>query len=121
MRFLIFLSAMLSLSACASKNFDAPTAQIDLSPVECGYKWFQSGVSPGVQQNCDVPRTEQFKVAQQALAKENAWQIARERCPSACPPRELNDPTKGEERNPDGSCRDSRLYYGAQVFFQCGI
>ena len=107
------------LSACSTPSIDPQNISIDMRPVGCNYKWFQGGISPPLNQSCDLPRGEDLKKEQIKLATANAWEIARVRCPAACPPIELNDPTEWEAPFPDGSCRENRVYYTARVFFQC--
>ncbi len=114
------LIVLLVVGGCQGAQFEAPQVEVDMSPLGCGYKWQQSGRSPGLEIDCEMPRSQEFGDAQRALAVENAWEIARERCPKACPPRTLPDPSKGPDRFPDGVCRDSRLVYSQAVLFECG-
>lgn len=108
------------LTGCAGtkdlKNF---RPEVDLSPVGCGYKWFQSGYSPTVHSSCDADRST-IREAQIALARSHAWEVAENRCPDSCPPRELADSVEAEDRYPDGVCRDGYTYFTTRVFFQCG-
>lgn len=93
--------------------------QVDLSPVGCGYKWFQSGYGPTVQIPCNqdrAPLSEEHK----ALAREHAWEIAERRCPDACASVEIDDSVAVEDRTPNGVCRGGYAYFSARVIFQCG-
>ena len=60
------------------------------------------------------------RAAQTALATEHAWEVARIRCPEACPPMELADTVEWQPPAADGVCRDDRVYFTARVFFRCG-
>ena len=119
MKFISLLSFVALVSACSTQSIEPQNISIDMRPVGCDYKWFQGGISPPLSQSCDLPRGEILKTEQTKLATANAWEIARTRCPAACPPIELNDPTVWEEPFPNGSCRENRVYYTARVFFQC--
>ena len=76
----ILLTGVL-LTGCAV--FDNPPlkGELDLSPVGCRYKWFQSGYSPDLAKSCDAPREHQ-REEQTLLAQINAWDIAGQRCPA---------------------------------------
>ena len=116
-RHTLLLAATL-LAACGHQSVDAPRPAIDLSPVGCGYKWFQSGYSPELAMSCDADRTGLVET-ETARAVDHAWEIARQRCPSECPPRELQDTTERPPVAPDGVCRGGRVYFTARVFFEC--
>ena len=108
------------LTACSSASLESSKVTIDMRPVGCDYKWFQTGTSPALRRSCALPRSEEIKIQQHDLALEHAWKIANQRCPAVCPPRELNDPSDWDEPFPNGTCRDGRVYYTARVFFRCG-
>ena len=114
----ILLTGVL-VTGCAV--FDNPPLrpELDLSPVDCRYKWIQSGYSPDLAKGCDAPR-EHLREEQTLLAEKNAWDIAGQRCPVSCPPRELQDPSQWRNPTPDGVCRDGVVYFHTRVFFQCG-
>lgn len=112
------LLAIFVVSGCATQNLSAPRPQVDLSPVGCGYKWFQSGYSPDRLIDCDHDRSELHESEKQR-AVEDAWRIARSRCPSVCPPIELVDSVPSADRLPEGRCRQGVVYYVSRVFFQC--
>lgn len=114
---LVILS--LVATACGSQDIQTDILSIDMRPLDCGYKWFQTGRSPALTRSCDLPRGEDLKAQQTQLAVGHAWSIAKERCPLECPPMELNDPSEWEEPFPNGACRDNHVYYTARVFFQC--
>lgn len=92
---------------------------VDLSPVGCGYKWFQSGYGPTLEIPCDQDRSA-MRDEQKALAREHAWETARARCPDTCAPVELKDSIETEERFVNGVCRNDFAHYSTRVFFQCG-
>ncbi len=106
-------------TACQNQTFKPPAPQIDTSPVDCGYKWFQTGRSPYTAVTCEVPRGEDMKTTMVTLATEQAWSIARQRCPEVCPPRTLQDTSEWQDNYPDGVCRKGQVFYHARVFFQC--
>ena len=94
--------------------------KVDLSPVGCGYKWFQSGYGPTLEMPCDEDRSP-LRSEQIALAIDHAWETARTRCPQDCPPRELEDSVPAEDRFPNGVCSNGYAYFTTRVFFQCGL
>ena len=104
---------------CQTRESSFEIPSIDTSPVDCGYKWFQSATSPKLQRSCALPRDETLKASQEDFAIQRAWEIAGQRCPEACPPRELRDTSGSEDPFPDGRCRDDRVHYTVHVFFQC--
>jgi hypothetical protein len=106
-------------AGCQSKDFNVQTPTVDTSPVDCDYKWFQSATSPKLQRSCALPRDETLKVSQEDTAIQRAWEIAEQRCPEVCPPRELRDTSAPENPFPNGRCRDDRVHYTVRVFFQC--
>ena len=115
---LVILS--LVATACSSQDIQTGIVSIDMRPLDCGYKWFQTGRSPVLTRSCDLPRGEDLKAQQTQLAVGHAWSIAKERCPLECPPIELNDPSEWEEPFPNGACRDNHVYYRAcQEFCVC--
>lgn len=93
--------------------------EVDLSLVDCGYKWFQSGYGPTLALPCEQDRSA-LRGEQRALAREHAWETARTRCPESCPPIEIEDSIEVEERFVDGVCRNGFAYFSTRVFFQCG-
>jgi len=109
---------LLMLGGCTQREFVVGAPHIDTSPVGCGYKWFQAGYSPTRSVDCEANR-DFIRELDLQLAKENAWEVARERCPSACKPRELSDTVPIENRFPDGVCRNSNLYFTTRIFFVC--
>jgi len=123
MKRLVISSSALLFSAliaggCSTQSLPAPRPEVDLSPVGCGYKWFQSGYSPDRLIDCDHDRSELHGPEKQ-LAVEDAWRIARNRCPSACSPIELPDTVPSPDRLPEGRCDQGIVYYVSRVFFQC--
>lgn len=88
---------------------------VDLSPLSCGYKWFQSGHA---MLSCD-----EYQVAKRErlveLARADAWEIANQRCPVACPPVELKDTAETDGPASQAGCRGGIAYYPSRVFFQC--
>lgn len=111
---------LLLFSGCASIENRGPLRpSIDLSPLGCGYKWFQSGYSPTLEMACDLDRSELID-EQMALASEHARQVAATRCPDACSPVELVDPGDPGNAFPDGVCNDGFVYFTTRLFFQCG-
>jgi hypothetical protein len=115
----VALSVVL-VAACAGPDPVVPLRPvIDLAPVGCGYKWFQSGYGPTLRIPCEQDRAP-FKQAQTALARDHAWEIARTRCPAACGPVELQDTSGSIDRFPDGVCRDGYAYFSTRIFFRCG-
>ena len=111
--------SMLATACSSQQNVQTGVVNVDMRPLDCGYKWFQTGRSPALQRSCELARGEGLKAQQTQLAVAHAWSIAKERCPSACPPIELNDPSEWEEPYPNGMCRENQVYYTARVFFQC--
>jgi hypothetical protein len=110
---------LLGLAGCAQPALELPALAVDVSPVDCGYKWFQTGYSPRVRvESCETGRDE-LRNRLTVEAVEHAWDTARVRCPVACPPAELSDTVEWENPLPDGSCKDDRLHYITRVFFQC--
>jgi hypothetical protein len=114
------IAAILCLAGCASTT-ETPELRprVDLSPVGCGYKWFQSGYGPTISISCDQDRSP-LRDTHRALARTHAWEIARKRCPDACRPITLKDSIDQEDRFPDGVCRSGYAYFSVRVFFQCG-
>ena len=113
------LIVLLLLTGCASNEEIAGLVPIvQMSPVGCGYQWFQSGYSPPMQISCDVDRTP-LREEQNELAREHAWEVATSRCPESCAPIELE--YSGEpDRSLNGVCRNGYAYFSEQLFFQCG-
>jgi hypothetical protein len=112
------LFTILVSSGCATKSFQENRPQLNMSPVGCGYKWFQSGYSPDRLLDCSEDRSE-LHAPEKQLAVADAWRIAISRCPNACPPIELSDSAAAEERWPEGRCDHGVVYYVSRVFFQC--
>ena len=108
----------IALAGCAQTELTTHRPQVDTSPVLCGHKWFQSGYSPDLTVDCSADRAS-LRDAQTVLALEHAWEVARARCPSVCPPRELRDTVEWQPTSPDGICRGGRVYYTMRAFFEC--
>lgn len=113
---LIFVFAV---AGCAQRSLESARPNIDLSPLDCGYKWFQTGYSSDVLiENCAMDRSVfRDSLSQKAVA--HAWEVGALRCPMECPPQELKDTVEWDNPLPDGSCKEGRLYYLARVFLQC--
>ena len=109
----------LGLVGCSSTEPSLNRPVVDLSPVGCGYRWFQTGYSPYLTMDCAADRSA-LKAAQTQLAIAHAWAVAAERCPSDCPPRELEDTVDTPPNAPDGVCREGRVYFTSRVFLECG-
>ena len=109
----------LLLGGCASTYEHGPLRpEVDLSPLGCGYKWFQSGYSPTLEMACDKDRSDLID-SQMALAREHAQEVAGARCPESCPPVELVDPGDPGDAFPDGVCNAGFVYFTTRLFFQC--
>lgn len=108
------------LAGCADRQPALNKTEINLGPVDCGYKWFQTGRSPDLAIDCALPRGEEVRSSQTVFAIAHAWELARDRCPASCPPRALKDTSVWEEPNPDGVCESGYVSYTAREFFQCG-
>jgi hypothetical protein len=67
---------------------------------------------------CDLDRST-VKLQQTKLALEHAWFVATQRCPTACPPREIEEPVAWENHREDGVCRDDQAYFLSRIFFEC--
>ena len=113
------LSVALLLAGCASLEPPTNRPQVDLSRLECGYQWFQTGYSEYVPIACG---TQSGHLAADLLtdATAHAWEVAILRCGQACPPVELKDKVEWDNPHKDGVCRDSRIYFLTRVFFRCG-
>jgi len=118
MRFVLGL-LLIMMSGCESQNLPPVRAAVDLHPVGCGYKWFQSGYSEYVPWPCSEDRST-LKASLLASAESRAWEIARQRCPAACPPQERKDTVVWEHPSEDGVCREDYVYFFNRIFFQCG-
>ena len=117
---LCYAAAILLLSGCAGVKERGPLRpDVDLSPLGCGYKWFQSGYSPSMEMACDLDRSH-LAEEQTELAREHAREVARNRCPTACPPVELVDPGDPGDAFPEGLCTSGFVYFTTRLFFQCG-
>ena len=113
------LITLLSMAGCSSSQPAGPARpEIDMTPLGCGYKWFQSGYSPTLQMPCAQSR-ELIAEAQMALASAHAREIAEARCPAGCPPVELVDPGDPGDAFPDGVCSNDFVYFTTRLFFQC--
>ena len=110
---------VLGLTGCSSNEPEPNRPSVDHTPVGCGYKWFQTGYSPYLVMDCAADRSA-LRAAQTELAVTHAWEVAKARCPGACPPRELTDTVDTPPNAPDGVCRGGRIYFTARVFLQCG-
>ena len=115
----LFVAIIILLSACSTKStFLAP--QLDLSSLECGYKWFQSGYSKTLAvEDCTSNRTA-LRQTLEPEAKRAAWDAAKARCPVDCPPVQLPDTVEWDNPEPNGACRNGFVYFLDRVFFQCG-
>lgn len=110
---------LVCLSGCSGTNeLQINRPEVDMSPVGCGYKWFQSGYSPTLERPCDQDRSD-LQESQRVLALDHAWEVAETRCPTACPPIELQDSIEVEDQFPEGVCRNGYVYFTVRVFFQC--
>ena len=89
-----------------------------MTPLGCGYKWFQSGYSPTLDLPCDQDR-QRLAGKQMELARAHAREIASARCPEACPPVELVDPGDPGDAFPEGVCNNGFVYFTSRLFFQC--
>lgn len=87
------LFALLAAGCSTTGEAPDPRPVIDLSPVSCGYKWFQSGYSPMIEIACEQDRS-RFRAEKLALAEEHARTIANQRCPTTCAAIELEDTSK---------------------------
>ncbi len=115
----IWLCVAALAAGCESRRLEFLQPEIDMSPVGCNYKWFQTGYSSQLPVVCSEERGADFHLMQTELAGQAAWDIAEQRCPASCPPRELKDPSVWTEPNPDGVCRQNLVYYTKRVFFGC--
>ena len=88
---------------------------MDMSPLGCGYTWSQSGHAEMSCKDSGV-MSKDDKVA---LAREDAWRIARERCPEECPPVEMKDTASPNDREHLGTCYSGMTYYPQRILFQC--
>ena len=114
------LAILIGLSGCAgTQELRDLRPAVDLSPVGCGHKWFQSGYSPTIQSACSLDRSS-IRSAHRGLALDHAWEVARTKCPDVCPPVELSDSVEAVKRFPDGVCRDGLVYFTERIFVQCG-
>ncbi len=115
----ILMIGLLGISGCAGTSERAPMQpEIDLSPLDCGYKWFQSGYSPTLEIACDADRSHLI-ASQKKLASVHARDVAGTRCPQSCPPAELTDPGDPGDKFPDGVCNAGFVYFTTRLFFQC--
>ena len=113
MRRFVFIVALAGCSHGGSIQHQMPL--VDMSPLGCGYKWIQSGHAA-----IDCDQADAMPIKQKTLmATDDAWRIARERCPSTCPPRELRDTSAGPERPGSNDCHSGTIYFQKRVFFQC--
>ena len=109
---------LLLITGCATREPPTNRVAVDVSPVGCGYRWFQSGYSPYLEIDCTADR-DHLREAQILEATDHAWAVARERCPAACPPQRLEDTVEWQHPAPEGVCRDGVAYYFTRVFFHC--
>ncbi len=112
----MFLLVSSGCTITADSGFRQPA--VDLSPLDCGYKWFQSGYSPTLEMSCEADRS-QIVDEQMALARQHAREVARARCPEVCPPEELVDPGDPGDAFPEGICNAGYVYFTSRLFFQC--
>lgn len=114
------LAILIGLAGCAgTQELQDLRPNIDLSPVGCGHKWFQSGYSPTIQSACGASLSSR-RDAQLNLALKHAWEVAHAKCPDACPPVALVDSVEAVDRHPDGVCRNDQVYFVQRIFVQCG-
>jgi hypothetical protein len=114
-----YLLSLLLIGGCAAERDLGPVRPaIDVSPLGCDYKWFQSGYSPTIRVPCESDRSGLAEHNVQ-LASDHAWEIARQRCPSECGPIELQDSIDSTAAEPQGVCRNGYAYFSTRVFFQC--
>ena len=72
----LLMFVLLLFGGCASTYEHGPLRpEVDLSPLGCGYKWFQSGYSPTLEMACDQDRSDLID-SQMALAREHAQEPA---------------------------------------------
>ena len=117
MRMLGFLVLLAMTAGCQSgDDFNRLRPAVDLSPLGCGYKWFQSGHA--MLTCAEYQATERDRLVE--LARADAWQIAKTRCPDTCPPIELEDPVADDGPSSQAGCRGGIAYFPSRVFFQCG-
>jgi len=117
----VWLCVAVYVAGCESRGLELLQPEIDMSPVGCNYKWFQTGYSPQLPVDCAQERSADFGLTQIDLASRAAWDVAEHRCPASCPPRELKDTSVWTEPYPDGVCRQNLVYYTKRVFFGCSI
>jgi hypothetical protein len=113
-----FFLIVIIFGGCAVKPNLAYQAKMDMTPLGCGYKWFQAGYSEAQEFDCNLSRIS-IRENELQLANENAWDVARARCPQECKPVEIQDSVETVERFPDGVCRNNVLYFSTRVFFSC--
>ncbi len=113
--------ALVLIAGCSNTQPVGPLRpDMDMTPLGCGYKWFQSGYSPTLQMPCAQDRGP-IAQAQMDLAGAHAREIANARCPAACPPVELVDPGGSGDAFPEGVCNNDFVYFTTRLFFQCQI
>ncbi len=115
----VWLCVAAFVAGCESRRLELLQPEIDMSPVACNYKWFQTGYSPQLPADCSQERGAEFRLTQSDLANKAAWDVAAQRCPASCPPRELKDTSVWTEPYPNGVCRHNLVYYTKRVFFGC--
>ena len=111
-------AALVVLAGCTAAPRPPFLPQPELGPLGCGYKWFQTGYSPVHRLACDADRGE-LNATEPALAEAHAWEIARTRCPDACPPVPLEDTAPAPPAAAGGRCHDGYVYYTFRIFAQC--
>ena len=109
---------LLALCGCASRELAKYNPKIDLTPLGCGYKWFQTGYSPTREYDCDMNR-DAIRETELKLANENAWEVAHQRCPAECKPVELKDSVQWQNPHLDGVCRSGVVYFNMRIFLSC--
>jgi len=113
------LILILAAAGCAQVSLEPAAPSIDLSPLGCGYKWFQTGYSQNIRvKDCDADRSA-LRTEMMIQASAHAWEVGGMRCPAQCPPRELKDTTPWENPEPNGACLQGRVYFLTRVFLQC--
>ena len=118
-RLVIGLVVMACLVGCATpQQIKTNRPTVDLSVLECGYRWFQTGYSQYYNLACDADRTFLKSRLTQA-ANAHAWEVAQKRCPARCPPVQLQETTPWKNPQADGVCREDNVYFLTRVFFQC--
>ena len=110
--------ALSFLMSCAAPAQMTNRPNVNLSPLDCGYRWFQTGYSEYISMSCQDDRAP-LKETQTRMAEDHAAQVALKRCPSECPPVEVQEPVLWDNPQADGVCREGRVYFLTRKFYQC--